>query len=341
MLHWVKWSYKIYQKKMNNNKITIVTPAYNNLPYIKKTIDSVINQSFKNWEMIISDDGSTDGTSEFLKKIKNKKIKIFFHKHNLGIFKNLKFLNFKARTSIIKILCADDYLPKNSLKNISLFMQKNKSCCLLTCFDQLSRKQPSLKILSKIGSKSYLRFKPKSAMIAFFAFGNICGNLTRVTYRKSINNKNPVFNQKYHYTGDYNAWVRISNECGFYLLKKNLVYVRRHANQASHKLNKKNDLYPQLSEIYKFLLKNISKNHYPYLRKYLLITVLPSRLSNYTKCLISGELKLAKKVFLNLPLNISILECFIYSIFYLLKKNFLETYYKNYIISIISDQNRS
>jgi len=86
---------------MNINKITIVTPAYNNLPYIKKTIDSVINQSFKNWEMLISDDGSTDGTIEFLKTIKNKNIKIFFQKYNLGIFGNLKFLNFSSLLQVI------------------------------------------------------------------------------------------------------------------------------------------------------------------------------------------------------------------------------------------------
>ena len=325
---------------MNINKITIVTPAYNNLPYIKKTIDSVINQSFKNWEMLISDDGSTDGTIEFLKTIKNKKIKIFFQKYNLGIFGNLKFLNFKAKTSVIKILCADDYLPKNSLKNIALFMQKNKSCHVLTCLDQLSRKNPILKNLLMIENKSYLKFTPKSSMIAFFAFGNICGNLSRVTYRKSINNKNPVFNQKYPYAGDYDTWVRFSCKYGFYLLKKNLVYVRRHIKQTSHVLNKKNDLYPQLSKIYYFLLKNINKKHYPYLRKYLLMTLLPSRLSNYTKCLISGDFKLAKKVFINLPLNISILECFIFAIFYVFKNNPLNMYYKNHIISIIENLNR-
>jgi glycosyltransferase involved in cell wall biosynthesis len=325
---------------MNSNKITIVTPTYNNLPYIKKTIDSVTNQSFKNWEMLISDDGSTDVTIQFLKQIKNKKIKIFFQKHNLGIFGNLQFLNLKAKTSIIKILCGDDYLQKNSLKHINLFMQKNKSCHVLTCFDQLSRKHPTLKILSKIGGKPYLKFTPKSSMVAFFAFGNICGNLSRVTYRKSINNKNPVFNHKYPYAGDYDTWVRFSKKYGFYLLKKNLVYVKRHMKQSSHVLNKKNDLYPQLSKIYIFLLKNINKKYYPYLRKYLLMTLFPSRLSNYVKCLIVGKIKLAKKISLNLPLNISILECFLFSIFYIFKNNPLNAHYKNHIIRIIENLNR-
>ena len=121
---------------MNKSKLTIIMPVYNNMPYLKQAIKSVIKQNFKNWEMIISDDQSTDGTIEFLKKINHKKIKIFFQKKNLGIFGNLKFLNSKAKTYIIKILCADDKLISNSLENIYLFMKKFKSCNVMTCYDQ-------------------------------------------------------------------------------------------------------------------------------------------------------------------------------------------------------------
>ena len=111
-------------------------PVYNNMPYLKQAIKSVIKQNFKNWEMIISDDQSTDGSIEFLKKIKHKKIQIFFQKKNLGIYGNLKFLNSKAKTSIIKILCADDKLTFNSLENIYSFMKKFKSCKIMTCYAQ-------------------------------------------------------------------------------------------------------------------------------------------------------------------------------------------------------------
>ena len=61
-------------------KLTVIMPVYNNLPYLKEAIDSVTNQKFSDWELLISDDRSTDGSIEFLKKIKNKKIKIFFQK---------------------------------------------------------------------------------------------------------------------------------------------------------------------------------------------------------------------------------------------------------------------
>src|SRR6056300_408616 len=118
------------------NKITIIMPVYNNLPFLKEAINSVIKQKFKSWELLISDDKSGDGSVDFLKKIKHKKIKIFFQKKNLGIYGNLKFLHSKCKTSIIKILCADDKLVKDSLLNTYNFMKENKSCKLMACGDR-------------------------------------------------------------------------------------------------------------------------------------------------------------------------------------------------------------
>tara|TARA_B110001454_G_C12507410_1_gene345313 strand:- start:96 stop:683 length:588 start_codon:yes stop_codon:yes gene_type:complete len=191
-----------------------------------------------------------------------------------------------------------------------------------------------------MGNKYYIKFTPKSSMIAFFAFGNLCGNLSRVTYRKVKDGKNPVFDKKYTYAGDYNAWTRFSQKYGFYIVKKKLIYVRSHPNSATYFLNKKNDLFPQLSKIYNFLLKNISKKHHAYLRQYMLINNFPQRIRNYVKCLISGEIKLANKVFANLPLKISILECFMHAIFFIFRNNSLNKlnkHYRNNIVNIIND----
>ena len=69
------------QKKINNLKISIILPNYNSLKYIDATIKSVINQSFKNWELIIIDDCSDEKTKKILSKyLKNKKIKIIWLK---------------------------------------------------------------------------------------------------------------------------------------------------------------------------------------------------------------------------------------------------------------------
>ena len=62
------------------NKISIILPTYNSINYIKKAIDSIFKQTYKNWELIIIDDKSSDKTKEFLirKYFRFKKVKINF-----------------------------------------------------------------------------------------------------------------------------------------------------------------------------------------------------------------------------------------------------------------------
>jgi len=74
-------------KKEKKIKIDIILPNFNSSDSIKETIKSIIDQTFKNWKLIIVDDCSDKKTKTILKKFsKNKKIKIFWLKKNLNIF---------------------------------------------------------------------------------------------------------------------------------------------------------------------------------------------------------------------------------------------------------------
>ena len=63
---------------MVNELVSIITPVYNNSEFIKQTIESVQKQTYKNWEMIIVDDCSTDRTPELIKKISQKDDRIIY-----------------------------------------------------------------------------------------------------------------------------------------------------------------------------------------------------------------------------------------------------------------------
>ena len=72
--------------------ISILTPVWNGLPYIKECVESVFSQEFQDWELIISDNGSTDGTRDYLDTLTDKRVQIFKQDKNLGIDGNLNFL---------------------------------------------------------------------------------------------------------------------------------------------------------------------------------------------------------------------------------------------------------
>ena len=72
---------KSYLNMSKNVKVSIILPNFNSEKYLIKTVKSVLNQTFKNWELIIVDDNSNLNTLKILKRLKrNKKIKIFYLK---------------------------------------------------------------------------------------------------------------------------------------------------------------------------------------------------------------------------------------------------------------------
>ena len=93
--------------------ISIIIPAYNAEKYIKKCMDSLMNQTKQELEFVIINDGSTDKTEEIIKSYNDKRIKYFKNK-NHGIGKTRNFGIEKAKSKYIMFLDSDDYLDKRA-----------------------------------------------------------------------------------------------------------------------------------------------------------------------------------------------------------------------------------
>ncbi|MEG1506770.1 MAG: glycosyltransferase family 2 protein [Bacilli bacterium] len=107
--------------------VSIITPAYNSKDFIGETIESVLNQTYKNWEMLIVDDCSTDSSPEIIKKYiqKDSRIKYLKNDKNSGpaISRNEGLDN--ANGKYIAFLDSDDFWHKEKLKYQIEFMEKN------------------------------------------------------------------------------------------------------------------------------------------------------------------------------------------------------------------------
>lgn len=97
-------------------KFSIIVPTYNREEYIIKCIDSILDQTYDNFEAIIIDDGSTDNTDNLVKKYHDKRIK-YFKNTNHGIGYSRNFGLNKAKGDYIFFLDSDDYLEENMLEN--------------------------------------------------------------------------------------------------------------------------------------------------------------------------------------------------------------------------------
>lgn len=146
---------------MVKNKVDIILPVYNSKKYILTTINSIIKQNYKYWNLIIVDDCSDDGTYEILKKLKkkysdNKKIFLYRNSKNKGqaFARNLALK--KKRSTLVAFIDSDDYWDKNKLKYQIEYMLNNKYDFTYT--DYKSIKKNKIQIIHTPNSFNYRNF---------------------------------------------------------------------------------------------------------------------------------------------------------------------------------------
>lgn len=99
-------------------KLSVCIPVYNAEPTILQTINSILAQTFADFELVIVDNASTDDSIKIIKSVKDKRIKLFQNEKNLGCGGNLTACAQKASTDLIFYVCADDIIDINTLKRV-------------------------------------------------------------------------------------------------------------------------------------------------------------------------------------------------------------------------------
>ena len=110
---------------MKKPKISVIMTVFNTEKYLKPAIQSVLNQSFKKWELIIVDDFSSDKSKEILKNLKDKRIRIFFLKKHYGRTQALNYALKKTKGKYIAILDSDDMSNTNRFFLQEKFLNEN------------------------------------------------------------------------------------------------------------------------------------------------------------------------------------------------------------------------
>ncbi len=211
---------------MESNLVSIITPTYNSEKFIEETINSVIKQSYTNWEMIVVDDCSNDKTCELIQKLilKDNRIKLIRKTENSGAAdsRNIALENSNGR--FITYLDADDLWNSNKLEHQVNFMIKNNygfSCCSYEVID--SNGNSKNKIVKMLGEVDYMGF--------------LCNNLLQtvgIMADLSIVDKNDLVMPQMRRRQDAATWLQVlksGNKC--YGISEVLAKYRRVENSLS------------------------------------------------------------------------------------------------------------
>ena len=114
-----------------NVDISIIMPVYNGEKYLKEAIESILNQTFKNFELIIINDGSSDQSKNIIENFLDKRIKNLENKKNKGLIYSLNYGISKAKGKYIARMDADDISHLNRLEIQFNYLEKNKEIFFL------------------------------------------------------------------------------------------------------------------------------------------------------------------------------------------------------------------
>ena len=211
-------------------EISVIMPAYNAENYIKEAIDSILNQTFTNFELIILNDNSTDATKDIILKYVEKDSRIIFidKKVNVGPA-NLRNEGFEnAKGEFIALLDADDIaLPERLEKQIT-FLRNNKNIGVCGSWFTSFGKNVRNKTIKHPENHNQIKVN--------FLINCTIGNSTTF-FRKDILGNNR-FDKEYVPCEDYHLWSRLITLTHFHNIQETLVKYRIHdANISQTKIN--------------------------------------------------------------------------------------------------------
>ncbi|MDN5341379.1 MAG: teichuronic acid biosynthesis glycosyltransferase TuaG [Oceanotoga sp.] len=208
--------------------VSIITPLYNAEKYISNTIESVINQEYNNWELIIINDCSKDKGPEIIKKYQNqdKRIKLINLEKNSGaaVARNVGIEN--AKGNFIAFIDSDDIWEKTKLKEQISFMLENNYNFSYTDYIQIDEKGNELR---KIRTPKILTYKKQLLY-------NHIGTSTVIYNQKNLGK---IFMPDLRKRQDYAMWLKIlkNHSKGYGLNKVLTKYIIRNDSISSNKMD--------------------------------------------------------------------------------------------------------
>lgn len=242
-------------KKEKNPKVSVLIPNYNYGRFLGEAIESVLCQTFNDFEIIIVDNNSTDNSDEVAQKyLSDSRIRYYKNPVNIGSIPNFNKCLEYATGEYIKFLMSDDKFHSQLLEKFTAIMDQYPQVALVTsyreCFDLKSKtlKTPYDGLVKgeKVIYESLTAGK-----------GNWIGEPTTVMFRKSslsVGNFNPA----YSCLVDLNLWLRILTTGDCYFVPESLSCFRIHGNQLSNK----NNFYNRFDEYFFYKTAKINNEYH-------------------------------------------------------------------------------
>jgi len=221
----------------NQPLVSIIMNCYNGEAYLCESIESVLSQTYKNWELIFWDNKSEDKSAEIFKSYKDKRFKYYYASQHTSLYEARNQAIEKSSGEFVAFLDTDDFWAKDKLElQIPFFKDLEVGVVYGNLFI----------VNEKLNTKKiFLKGKKPRGFILNDLLKDYCTGLVTLVIRKSfLDNNQPAFDGSFDIMGDFDLMIRMSSKYKFECVDKPIASWRSHWKNES--LLKKNNQTKEL-----------------------------------------------------------------------------------------------
>lgn len=238
---------------MNKSLVSVLMSCFNGSKYIKYSVNSLLKQTYENWELIFYDNCSTDNSAEIIKSFKDPRIK--YHKavkHTMIGEAKQNALNLASGNYVAFLDVDDIWLKKKIERQIDVFEKVEKDYAAVYTKYLLLDEREKVKKITRVNLYSYPSEYIFDDVMKSFSLGKpIVNNLTTLFKKSDILKLNPSFDKSLHVAADFDLIERLSEKKKIFHLNTYSSIYRIHDNNET-----KNTKDSQIKEIDIWINKN-------------------------------------------------------------------------------------
>ncbi len=204
--------------------VSVLMPVYNGEKYIKEAIDSILCQTFTDFELLICNDASTDRSMDIVRQYRDSRIKVLENQTNSGIVYTRNKLFTEAQGTYLSIMDCDDIAQKQKLEKQVLFLENHPACGICGTWAR--------KINENLETVGHIQMPEEDADIRVNLLFQSSFVQSSVVLRKKLLS-DLLYRQEFPVAEDYDLWERLSHLTQMHNIPEFLLYYRWHQQNTS------------------------------------------------------------------------------------------------------------
>lgn len=210
---------------MKEPRVSVMFMSYNHAPYIQRAMDSVLNQTYQDFEVILSDDCSSDQTKEVLSQYSDERITLHFFEQNQGATINHEYIWKHCKGEYLALINSDDVWYPQHLEKSVAYLEQDRECGVVFSWADLIDEDDN--IFDPCCEVFKQPNRSQAEWIHYLYTRGNCLCHPSMVMRREVYDSVGFYKLGFRQLPDYNLWTRVTKKYSIHILEEVLVHHRR------------------------------------------------------------------------------------------------------------------